>query len=328
MTTHQASQSSSASTTGAAGAAAPVGGMRDAPLPVSTAVPVVPTPPAIPARGLLAQGQCGCGTWHRDHHTRNVRRRRRRELLVRRPADAPHLNVRERGCAAVVSAIRPLPIISDGNAAAPHGVTVMLPTLLSPQPPLALPNDQHHSVSAIRAQFKSSREIAHSAPLPLGAARIHCRIGALRKIGRRVHCTRELHGHRPPLSNSACVLIRVHTSLRHRSLHSSRVPLGAIEVVQHICPVVPNENGERREYKSAYIRKRTDDASSAFGAINMRSRTPMLLKLSYLQLRRLNSGGENRWIKLDPIKKIPELMGSPLPTAIKVGCNGPRPPAQ
>jgi hypothetical protein len=27
---------------------------------------------------------------------------------------------------------RASPIISDGNAAAPHGVTVMLPTLLSP----------------------------------------------------------------------------------------------------------------------------------------------------------------------------------------------------
>jgi hypothetical protein len=34
--------------------------------------------------------------------------------------------------------------------------------------------------------------------------------------------------------------------------------------------------------------------------------------------------GESRWVKLDPIKKIPELMRSPLPTAIKVGCNGPR----
>ncbi|KAJ7845797.1 hypothetical protein B0H13DRAFT_2286043 [Mycena leptocephala] len=92
----------------------------------------------------------------------------------------------------------------------------MLPTLLSPQPPLALPNYRNHSASTIRAQFKGPGEIAHSAPLPLGAARIHCRVGALRKIGRRVHCTRELHGRRPPLSNSACVLIRVHTSLRHR----------------------------------------------------------------------------------------------------------------
>jgi hypothetical protein len=41
-------------------------------------------------------------------------------------------------------------------------------------------------------------------------------------------------------------------------------------------------------------------------------------------IRRGNKDWESRLVKLDPIKKIPELMGSPLPTAIKVGRNGPR----
>jgi hypothetical protein len=34
-------------------------------------------------------------------------------------------------------------------------------------------------------------------------------------------------------------------------------------------------------------------------------------------------GGESRWVKLDPIKKIPEPMGSSLPTAIEFNRNGP-----
>ncbi|KAJ7900532.1 hypothetical protein B0H13DRAFT_2517737 [Mycena leptocephala] len=119
------------------------------------------------------------------------------------------------------------------------------------QPPLALPNDRHHSASAIRAQFKSSGEIAHSAPLPLGAACIHCRVGTLRKIGRRVRCTRELHGVSTPATAEQQYL------RPHPGAHKSAAPVG-----QHIYPVVPNENGERREYKSAYIPKRTDDASS------------------------------------------------------------------
>jgi hypothetical protein len=43
---------------------------------------------------------------------------------------------------------------------------------------------------------------------------------------------------------------------------------------------------------------------------------------SFLEWRG-ESGGESRWVKLDPIKKIPELMEASLPTAINVSRKGP-----
>jgi hypothetical protein len=90
---------------------------QDMPLHVSAPVnvPVIPPPPATPARQLLARGRrCGCmpvphrclvpgsSTRHRECCTRDVCRRWCSELLVRRPTDAPRLDIRERGCAAVV----------------------------------------------------------------------------------------------------------------------------------------------------------------------------------------------------------------------------------
>ncbi|KAJ7893982.1 hypothetical protein B0H13DRAFT_2036978 [Mycena leptocephala] len=83
------------------------------PVPPSLPVPVVSPPPATPARGLPAKRRWGYVPVPIRHgrlvngperRTRDVRRRRRRdrELFVRRPADAPRLDVCERSRTAVV----------------------------------------------------------------------------------------------------------------------------------------------------------------------------------------------------------------------------------